>query len=104
LNTWPLAHEGAEGYTIAPSVSASSGETVRHLALAGAGIASLSNFLTRADLAGGRLVPVLEEAALPWEQPVWAVFYKQGALAPRVAALVDFLARELGPVLGGAPG
>jgi DNA-binding transcriptional LysR family regulator len=104
LNTWPLAHEGAEGYTIAPSVSASSGETVRHLALAGAGIASLSNFLTRADLAAGTLVPVLEEAALPWEQPVWAVFYKQGALAPRVAALVDFLARELGPVLGGAQG
>jgi DNA-binding transcriptional LysR family regulator len=99
LNTWPLAHGGAEGYTIAPAVTASSGETVRHLALAGAGIASLSNFLTRDDLATGRLVPVLEDAALPWSQPVWAVFYKQGGLAPRVAALVDFLARELGPVL-----
>jgi len=99
LNTWPLAHDGAEGYTIAPAITASSGETVRHLALAGAGIASLSNFLTRDDLATGRLVPVLEAAALPWSQPVWAVFYKQGGLAPRVAALVDFLARELGPVL-----
>ena len=99
LNTWPLAHDGAEGYTIDPAITASSGETVRHLALAGAGIASLSNFLTRDDLATGRLVPVLEAAALPWSQPVWAVFYKQGGLAPRVAALVDFLARELGPVL-----
>lgn len=99
LNTWPLAHGGVEGYTIDPGVTASSGETVRHLALAGAGIASLSNFLTRDDLATGRLVPVLEDAALPWSQPVWAVFYKQGGLAPRVAALVDFLARELGPVL-----
>jgi DNA-binding transcriptional LysR family regulator len=102
LNTWPLAHAGAEGYTIDPVVAASSGETVRHLALAGAGIASLSDFLTRADLAAGRLVPVLPEVALPWDQPVWAVFYKQGALAPRVAALVDFLARELGAVLGEA--
>jgi hypothetical protein len=36
---------------------------------------------------------------LPWTQPVWAVFYRQGALAPRVAALVDFLARRLGEVL-----
>ena len=99
LNTWPLAHGGAEGYTIDPGVTASSGETVRHLALAGAGIASLSDFLTRDDLAGGRLVPVLEAAALPWSQPVWAVFYRQGGLAPRVAALVDFLARELGGVL-----
>jgi hypothetical protein len=33
---------------------------------------------------------VLPEAALPWTQPVWAVFYRQGALAPRVAARVDF--------------
>lgn len=99
LNTWPLARDGAEGYTIEPAVTASSGETVRHLALAGAGIASLSDFLTRADIAAGRLVPVLPALALPWDQPVWAVFYKQGALAPRVAALVDFLARELAPVL-----
>jgi DNA-binding transcriptional LysR family regulator len=99
LNTWPLAHPGGEGYTIAPAVVASSGETVRHLALAGAGIASLSDFLTRADRAAGRLVPVLEAHTLPWTQPVWAVFYKQGALAPRVAALVDFLAHHLGEVL-----
>lgn len=101
LNTWPLAHGGAEGHTIDPVVTASSGETVRHLALSGAGIASLSDFLTRADLAAGRLVPVLAEHALPWSQPVWAVFYKQGTLAPRVAALVDFLARELGTLLDG---
>jgi DNA-binding transcriptional LysR family regulator len=99
LNTWPLAHGGAEGYTIDPVISATSGETVRHLALSGAGIASLSDFLTRADLAAGRLVPVLEDCALPWSQPVWAVFYKQGGLAPRVAALVEFLARELGTIL-----
>nr|HBZ05713.1 LysR family transcriptional regulator [Massilia sp.] len=67
--------------------------------LNGAGIASLSDFMTRADVAAGRLVPVLADAALPWSQPVWAVFYKQGALAPRVAALVEFLARELSFVL-----
>ncbi|MFC0250290.1 LysR family transcriptional regulator [Massilia consociata] len=99
LNTWPLVHAGGEGWTVTPAVTASSGETVRHLALAGAGIASLSDFLSRADVAAGRLVPVLEDVTLPWTQPVWAVFYKQGALAPRVAALVDFLARRLQDVL-----
>jgi DNA-binding transcriptional LysR family regulator len=99
LNTWPLSHAGGEGWTTRPQVTASSGETVRHLALAGSGIASLSDFLTRGDLAAGRLVPVLEEHALPWTQPVWAVFYKQGGLAPRVAALVEFLARRLADVL-----
>jgi DNA-binding transcriptional LysR family regulator len=103
LNLWPLRNpevEGEEaGWPATPQVTASSGETVRHLALAGAGIASLSDFLTRADVAAGRLVPVLPEAALAWTQPVWAVFYKQGALAPRVAALVDFLAEHLAAVL-----
>lgn len=96
LNIWPLAHGGAEGMMIAPVVAASSGETLRHLALSGAGIACLANFLTHGDIRGGRLVPVLEQATLPCLQPVWAVFYKQGALAPRVKALVDFLAARLG--------
>ena len=95
LNTWPLRHAGGEGWTVTPSVVASSGETVRHLALSGTGIASLSDFLTRADVEAGRLLPVLESETLRWTQPVWAVFYKQGALAPRVAALVDFLAKRL---------
>ena len=99
LNTWPLRHGGGEGLHIAPQVCASSGETVRHLALAGAGIASLSDFLTRADVAAGRLEPVLPEATLAWTQPVWAVFYHQGVLAPRVTALVEFLARRLGELL-----
>jgi DNA-binding transcriptional LysR family regulator len=95
LNIWPLAQAGGEGLPVQPRVNASSGETLRHLALSGAGIACLSNFLTRDDLAAGTLVPVLEPLTLPWTQPVWAVFYKQGALAPRVTALVDFLARRL---------
>jgi len=103
LNLWPLRNDQVEGeeagWPATAQVTTSSGETVRHLALAGAGIASLSEFLTRADVAAGRLVPVLPEATLAWTQPVWAVFYKQGALAPRVAALVDFLAEHLAGVL-----
>jgi DNA-binding transcriptional LysR family regulator len=95
LNIWPLAHAAGEGVPIEPVVTASSGETVRHLALAGAGIASLADFLTRADVRAGRLVPVLDSATLAWTQPIWAVFYRQGALAPRVTALVDFLAARL---------
>jgi DNA-binding transcriptional LysR family regulator len=96
LNIWPLAQEGL---AIDPAITASSGETLRHLALSGAGIACLANFLTCADVAAGRLVPVLERETLAWSQPVWAVFYKQGALAPRVKALVDFLATRLADVL-----
>jgi DNA-binding transcriptional LysR family regulator len=99
LNTWPLRAGAEEGLRIVPHLTATGGGTIRHLALAGAGIVSLADFLTRADVAAGRLVPLLEDAALPWTQPVWAVFYKQGALAPRVKALVDFLAARLAAVL-----
>lgn len=44
---------------------------------------------------GGRLVPLLEPVTLPWTQPVWAVFYKQGALSGRVAVLLNFLVKRL---------
>lgn len=82
-----------------PVISASSGETIRHLALAGVGIACLADFLTHNDVLNGRLVPILEPATLPWSQPVWTVFYKQGALAPRISALVNFLTQGLKGVL-----
>jgi DNA-binding transcriptional LysR family regulator len=95
LNIWPLAVEGGEGYLIDPALRASNGGTLRQLALGGAGIVCLSHFMTRDDIAGGALVPVLDSVSLPWVQPIWAVFYRQGALAPRVAALVEFLAVRL---------
>jgi DNA-binding transcriptional LysR family regulator len=99
LNIWPLVHGGVEGLPVTPAVTASSGETLRHLVLGGAGIARLADFLTIKDVRGGALVPVLEEVTLAWSEPVWAVFYKHGALAPRVGALVEFLAQRLGEVL-----
>lgn len=96
LNIWPLPQTGGEGLAISPVIATSSGETLRHLALAGAGISCLSHFLVHKDIASGHLVPVLPGISLPWSQPIWAVFYKQKALAPRVTAFVDFLVQRLG--------
>jgi DNA-binding transcriptional LysR family regulator len=95
LNIWPLSQQSGDGLPVQPAIAASSGETLRHLALANAGIVCLADFLTRNDISSGRLVPVLESVTLPWTQPVWAVFYKQGALAPRIAALLNFLIQRL---------
>lgn len=95
LNVWPLMGEQDEGLPIVPAVAASSGETLRHLARSGVGIACLADYLVRADLGDGKLQTVLEEATLPRSQPVWAVFYKRGRLAARVEAVVDFLAGRL---------
>jgi DNA-binding transcriptional LysR family regulator len=99
LNIWPLPQNGGSGFPVQPAVAASSGETLSHLTLNGAGIACLADFLTVNATANGLLVPVLEELTLPWTQPVWTVFYKQGALAPRVGVLVNFLAQRLRDML-----
>ncbi|TFW30211.1 LysR family transcriptional regulator [Massilia arenosa] len=95
LNLWPLRHEGGEGLKVTPHVTSSSGQALLHLALAGAGIVRLADFLTRTEVRAGRLVEVLPAARLPWGEPVWAVFYKQGALPPRVAVFVRFYAEQL---------
>ena len=95
LNLWPLMHNEQAGISIDPALAASSGETLRHLALSAVGIACLSDFLVGDDLRSGRLVSLLESEILPWKQAIWAVFYKQGTLAPRVACFVDYIAQAL---------
>ncbi|MFF7707863.1 LysR substrate-binding domain-containing protein [Pseudomonas sp. NPDC007930] len=89
LNQWPL--RGADGTPlhITPSVASSSGETLRHLALAGNGIVCLSDFMTAADREAGQLLEVLAEQVLEVRQPISAVYYRNTALAARILCFVD---------------
>lgn len=95
LNHWPLRHPLGETWPIAPSLWASSGETVRHLALAGQGIACLSDFMTAQDRAEGALVEVLAESNAFVLQPIHAVYYRNTALAARITCLLDYLSECL---------
>jgi len=95
LNLWPLNPLGQSGMRITPALAASNGETLRHLALAGAGIACLAGFLVDRDIKEGRLLPLLAEQTRGYTQTIWAVFYKQGQLAPRVKCFLDYLAENL---------
>jgi DNA-binding transcriptional LysR family regulator len=95
LNTWPLRHPDGDGLAITPTIAASSGETVRQLALAGAGIACLSDFMTGPDRARGDLVQVLMRDTLEVRQQVHAVYYRNTELASRIRCFVDFLALRL---------
>jgi len=99
LNTWPLRQGEAEGLTITPALSASSGETLRQLALAGEGIVCLSDFMTREDRATGHLIEVLSSATLASFQPIHAVYYRNTALSARIACLLDFLSDRLPTLL-----
>ncbi|RMX03034.1 LysR family transcriptional regulator [Corticibacter populi] len=92
LNTWPLPGPGGLPLQVVPSMVSTNGETLRQLALAGAGIACLSDFMTWQDLAQGRLVQVLPQQTLVMQQPIHAVYYRNTAVSARIASFVDHLA------------
>ncbi|MEG1769114.1 MAG: LysR family transcriptional regulator [Comamonas sp.] len=95
LNRWPLRHAGGEDYEITPGLRASSGETVRQLALAGHGIVCLADFMTQADRARGDLVQLLIPHTVEQLQPVNAVYYRNTELAARIRVFVDYLGTAL---------
>jgi DNA-binding transcriptional LysR family regulator len=95
VDGWALKTEG-EAIVLPTSgeVQVSDGEGLRHLALAGAGLARLAEFTVREDVRAGRLVPVLEDLNPGDLEEIHAVFLGQGgALPARVRAVLDFLAR-----------
>ncbi|ROQ40260.1 DNA-binding transcriptional LysR family regulator [Stenotrophomonas maltophilia] len=92
LNRWPLPGDDEGQLRVRPDIAASSGETLRRLAVEGAGITCLSDFLTHADRASGALVPVLIAQTLDVYQPIHAVYYRNTAVSARVRSFVDVLA------------
>ncbi len=92
LNQWPLRDAQGDSLQIEPSIKASSGETLRQLALTGAGIVCLSDFMTQEDRARGDLVQVLAADTLEVRQPINAVYYRNTALASRIACFLDYVA------------
>lgn len=95
---WPFRVAGRlVDVPLAARVRASDGETLRQLALAGAGLARLSTYHVQADLEAGRLVPVLEKYNPHDIEPIHAVYLgKVERLPARVRAVLDFLAEQVG--------
>lgn len=95
LNRWPLRGVHGDEWNITPTVAASSGETLRQLALAGVGIVCLSDFMTEADRASGALVQVLAKDTVDVRQPVNAVYYRNTQLSARITSFLDFLSQRM---------
>ncbi|HJU99319.1 MAG TPA: LysR family transcriptional regulator [Burkholderiaceae bacterium] len=94
-NHWPLRHGGGNSLAITPTMTATSGETLRQLALAGQGIACLAEFMTRADIEAGRLVKVLVGSYTGYRQQIHAVYYRNTQLSQRIRCFLDFLQHKL---------
>lgn len=95
LNRWPLRGSHGDDWPIQPSLTASSGETLRQLALAGAGVVCLADFMTTPDRLRGDLVEVLPRLTVDVRESVNAVYYRNTQLAARIACFLDFLAAHL---------
>ena len=96
LNRWPLRGTHGDEWPIKPALAASSGETLRQLALEGAGIVCLADFMTAADVARGTLVQVLARDTVEVRQPISAVYYRNTQLSARITCFLEFLAERLG--------
>ena len=93
VDLWPLVRGGRRlELPVAGNVQVSDGEALRQLTLNGLGLARLARFEVAADIAAGRLVPVLESCNPGDTDPVHAVFVGQGGYLPaRVRAFLDYL-------------
>lgn len=98
VRNWPFRLESGEVIYLpgVGGVQLGDGESVRRLALEGAGLARLSVFSAAEDIKAGRLVPVLE-AFNPGDMlEVHVVFLGQGGHLPaRVRAFIDYLAANM---------
>ncbi len=95
LNLWPLRGPHGDAWAATPDIAASSGETLRQLALQGTGIACLADFMTARDRERGDLVQLLARDTADVRQPISAVYYRNTQLASRIACFLDFLAARL---------
>ena len=97
LNEWPFLVDGeTRQFTVTGNFRGNSGETLRQLAVSGAGIARLGWFQVGEDVKQGRLVPLLEEFHAGEHQGVFAVFFGARHTSVRVRCFVDFLVEKLG--------
>lgn len=96
IDGWPL-FEDAKTIVVPATgrVQASDGEGLRRLALAGVGLARLTSFTVREDIAAGRLSPVLEHLNPGDKEAFHAVYVGQGGPLPsRVRVVLDFLTQH----------
>jgi DNA-binding transcriptional LysR family regulator len=96
---WTFVDAGGrtERVRVRGRLSIDNGDAAHLLLLAGHGVALSPSFIVAADIAAGRLVPLLPG----WRNPfgaAYAVWPHNRNLSPKVRAMVELLAARLGPV------
>ncbi len=95
--TWEFAApDGPLQVRIKGRLRVNNGEALVAAAVAGLGIVMTPSFMASAELADGRLVPVLGDWPSP-ERGIYAVWPHGRHLSAKVRSFVDFLAGRFGP-------
>jgi len=93
---WPFRREDEEyALTVSGNIEANNGETLGQLAMAGVGVARVGAFSVAAEIADGRLVPLLEAYNPGDVEEIHAVFVGGANLPARVRCFVDYLVEAL---------
>ncbi|WP_426955451.1 LysR family transcriptional regulator [Muricoccus radiodurans] len=93
---WPFRRDGRDiVLSVRGSIEANNGETLGQLAAAGVGIARVGAFSVAAEIASGRLVPILEAFNPGDVEAIHAVFVGGSNTPARVRVFVNFLAERL---------
>lgn len=99
---WPVSDRGRiVDRIVSGPLLTNNGESARRLAVAGAGLARLSEYHVREDLAAGRLVEVLADAGAGDEEEIHALYLGSHHLPYRVRAFLDFICPRLQAALAG---
>ncbi len=97
LRRWPFdTDDGIRVVNIDGNVTANNTETVLLLALAGVGVARLTDDIAGAAIRRGALVPLLRDWHHAEPVPLVASYPSSRHLSPKVRAMVDFLVEEFG--------
>ncbi len=93
---WPLMLSRERAARLRADLYIDNGDALRRVAVLGHGVVCLPTYLLGEDLASGRLVRILPRQ-LVLEASAFAVYPQSRHPSPKVRALIDYLARELGP-------
>ncbi len=93
---WPMYQdERPVDVKVSGNLTSDSADSLLQMAIAGAGIIRLGDFLGEAAIQAGRLVPLLEDCHEPDPQPITALVVPGRQQIPRVRTFIDFLKAEL---------
>jgi DNA-binding transcriptional LysR family regulator len=92
-SSWPFRADGRDfELSVTGNLQVNNGETMRQMALRGAGIARLGQFHVADDIRAGALVPILETYNPGDLELISAVYVGGGQLPQRVRSFIDYLA------------